>query len=152
MHKNIKKIKTKERENEKKALIRIIKLKWNFCRSCIPIRNIKNNNRLFAVLACLTEGLDRTLLLVVKIKKYLTNLVCIRGSISGRGQEIFLFSIVSRPASLFNAHRGALPPGVERPECESDNSPLSSDEVKEWRRYISSPHTSSRYGKGKVKR
>jgi hypothetical protein len=27
MHKNIKKIKTKERENEKKALIRIIKLK-----------------------------------------------------------------------------------------------------------------------------
>jgi hypothetical protein len=54
---------------------------------------------------------------------------------SRQGQEIFLFSIASRPALgpnqlLIQWVSGGCSPGVKQPECEADHSPPSSAEVK----------------------
>ena len=51
---------------------------------------------------------------------------------SWQGQDIFLFSQTSRPASLFNWHWGSFP-RVKRPGRHVDNLPPSSTEViNEW--------------------
>jgi hypothetical protein len=67
---------------------------------------------------------------------------------SRRGLGIFLFT-ASRPAlgptqPPIQCVPGDLSLGVNRPECEADNSPTSSAEVKEWvELYLHSPNTPS---------
>jgi hypothetical protein len=60
--------------------------------------------------------------------------------------EIFLISTSSRPAlgstqPPIQWVSAALPPGVKRPECEAENSPPTSTEIKNRWVYTSTPHT-----------
>jgi hypothetical protein len=65
-------------------------------------------------------------------------------SLTPDGSKNFHFSMSSRPAPRLTQHHiqwvpGALPPGVKRPERETDHSPPTSAEVKKKSVYISSP-------------
>jgi hypothetical protein len=67
---------------------------------------------------------------------------------SGKGKEIFLFSVTSRPTLgptqlPIQWVPGIVFPEVKRYETEADHSPLSSAEVKEGGAISPLPHTSS---------
>jgi hypothetical protein len=71
-----------------------------------------------------------------------------RGSVPGRGERFFVFSIVSRPSPGSTRHPlqwvpGALSLGVKRSVRKADRSPPSSAEVKNGGAISPLPHTFS---------